>query len=282
MLLGLSAGLHATCFIQSPNSIANGQTGTYFTSATPGATYYWTVTGMDVISGGGISSTHVTVKNNGVCSGSVRLVKVYQGTVFCEETQLIDGDCNNRPPPPQYVNVVFDPCEKEVQIRPSVASGATSYTIYVDNNLVYQGGHGWVIFDYTSSLYAWMGTPTFHQVCVSASNSHGTSSQTCTYYNGYDWCSTELEGDFKTTNLSHGTAGELHVFPNPATDRLSIMLDSGEPASTVQIFDLNGKLIVEKVADTRSLDVMTLPSGLYMIRVGMKDGKILTSKFMKE
>lgn len=73
------------------------------------------------------------------------------------------------------------------------------------------------------------------------------------------------------------------VYPNPVRDRLNIdMNDSfaGRPVE-ISILDISGREIVSKPAFSgQSLDVASLPRGIYFIRAG-SDGKSSLSRFIK-
>lgn len=75
----------------------------------------------------------------------------------------------------------------------------------------------------------------------------------------------------------------MEVFPNPATDFLSVRLPQENEASFAQIFDLQGKVVFEKTISgvQNGLDVRSLPPGIYLLRV-QQGGKIGLGKFVKE
>lgn len=68
--------------------------------------------------------------------------------------------------------------------------------------------------------------------------------------------------------LSIGTPGtsSLKAYPNPVADRLSI--EGLAAGSTVEFFDIQGRQVLKSNLDSESsLDVSTLASGLYLLRV---------------
>nr|WP_321233495.1 S8 family serine peptidase [uncultured Psychroserpens sp.] len=72
---------------------------------------------------------------------------------------------------------------------------------------------------------------------------------------------------------------EFKVFPNPATDILNIQVPSANEVTTLRVFDVLGKLILEQTITTSSnqLDVSSMASGLYMM--SFQSGK--ASKIVK-
>ena len=76
---------------------------------------------------------------------------------------------------------------------------------------------------------------------------------------------------------------DLQIFPNPANDKLRIK--SGElRIENIEIFDVFGKLQLTSLRAEPfliELDIANLPSGLYFLKVYMKDG-VIAKKFVKE
>lgn len=61
----------------------------------------------------------------------------------------------------------------------------------------------------------------------------------------------------------------LEVYPNPATDRLSIDLQSSDPFQA-QVYDLSGRILENKVftrGEQQDLDIRSLAKGFYLLRV---------------
>ncbi|MEO8734302.1 MAG: T9SS type A sorting domain-containing protein, partial [Flavobacteriales bacterium] len=78
---------------------------------------------------------------------------------------------------------------------------------------------------------------------------------------------------------SHGVT----LFPNPATNELTITLDQNIPAnSTLEVVDVKGRSMIKRDLDqtTTTLDVSQLPAGAYIVRIEM-NGAITNSPFVK-
>ena len=80
--------------------------------------------------------------------------------------------------------------------------------------------------------------------------------------------SVELEG------LDH----ELHVYPNPVNDILSISYRGN--INTVQIFDLTGKKVLQVKDPTMTIDVSQLKSSIYFVKIYTDKG-VSTKKLIK-
>ncbi|MGB3778725.1 MAG: RICIN domain-containing protein [Tunicatimonas sp.] len=60
----------------------------------------------------------------------------------------------------------------------------------------------------------------------------------------------------------------LALYPNPATDQLQVALPSGQEAAQLRIYDLLGRLWLDKVLpESESVDVSRLPVGVYTVRL---------------
>jgi uncharacterized delta-60 repeat protein len=79
-------------------------------------------------------------------------------------------------------------------------------------------------------------------------------------------------GEFTNTNA-------FSLYPNPVKDILNIDLLDNTSISSAKIFDLQGKLILEKASN--DIDVSSLSAGLYLIKIATEKGEF-TKKFIKE
>ena len=73
---------------------------------------------------------------------------------------------------------------------------------------------------------------------------------------------------------------EIKVFPNPVSSELNVVLDGATDTELrVQLIDFNGKLIMQKFANTRDqsmqFDMSQHASGLYLLHFISLDGAIL-------
>lgn len=79
-----------------------------------------------------------------------------------------------------------------------------------------------------------------------------------------------------TTGINEFTAAEINVFPNPATDHVSMQLDPTK-VSTVLVYDLSGRL-VEALAvqqDLLTINTANYGAGMYTYSLNSKDGNVL-------
>lgn len=78
----------------------------------------------------------------------------------------------------------------------------------------------------------------------------------------------------------HTLLPDFTFYPNPTSATLNIL---GGQMRQVEVFNLNGKLIRRENADSpdfTQLDVTTLPTGHYLVKVTLEDGKTVTRKII--
>ena len=82
-----------------------------------------------------------------------------------------------------------------------------------------------------------------------------------------------------TTSTDTISEIEFSIYPNPASDFLFVDLNDNAPPSSIQIINSNGK-IIGNYTDTTTIDIQTLPKGIYLIHFKFSRESI-TRKFIK-
>jgi len=74
------------------------------------------------------------------------------------------------------------------------------------------------------------------------------------------------------------------IYPNPSKQFLNINLDvnSTENLKSAQIFDLNGRLVMETPLNSSRINIETLQNGTYLLLLKNQNGKGFSQKFIKE
>ena len=72
------------------------------------------------------------------------------------------------------------------------------------------------------------------------------------------------------------------LYPNPVKDHLTLRFDDGSEPESVELYDLAGRLVGTKPNGMESIDMSAMPSGMYLLRVTMKDGTNYHEKILKE
>ena len=70
-------------------------------------------------------------------------------------------------------------------------------------------------------------------------------------------------------------AGEINVYPNPASDVINVANAEG---AQVSVFDMNGRMVanVESASANQTIDASVLAKGMYIVRIA--DGQNVTTK----
>lgn len=105
------------------------------------------------------------------------------------------------------------------------------------------------------------------------------------YVANYTWDNIDqlIPGICLHPSVSEILSAELKIFPNPATDFISLQYPTKSNISTVQIIDLNGRILREINASqfNNTIDISEYPNGIYVARLIGKDS-VAYAKFMIE
>jgi len=71
-------------------------------------------------------------------------------------------------------------------------------------------------------------------------------------------------------------------FPNPVKDQLSFRFDDGTKPESVELYNLAGSLVAKQCKGLETIDMSAMSSGVYVLRVTMKDGTHYHEKIAKE
>jgi len=74
---------------------------------------------------------------------------------------------------------------------------------------------------------------------------------------------------------------QVHVFPNPATDRVTVSAET--PIDQIQVFGIDGRLLGSQNAnsDAHVVDIHNFATGIYILKIRMKDGETVNTKIIK-
>lgn len=71
-------------------------------------------------------------------------------------------------------------------------------------------------------------------------------------------------------------------WPNPAKDLLNLQYSPDITPTKIELFDLQGRLVLSQDSAFESLDVAGLSAGTYTMRITMENGKMFSDKVVKE
>jgi len=91
--------------------------------------------------------------------------------------------------------------------------------------------------------------------------------------------STETQAQSSITTIDKKE--EVRVYPNPISgNKLNIVSKSGK-SITCRVISVLGKTVLFKVITTKELDISSLPSGIYTVRIKIGD-KVFTKKLIRK
>lgn len=139
------------------------------------------------------------------------------------------------------------------------------------------------VFDYSSGNYEWVesGQLIIDQAMLIPGN----------YYFAFVYTSTdELAASWEIdyvkvmglayVSVDENTAQTVSIYPNPAREQVSVMLES---EAQVSIFDMTGRMVstMNMAAGQAQLNVSELENGMYFLNIRFADGTTAVSKFVK-
>ncbi|MBN2636859.1 MAG: lamin tail domain-containing protein, partial [Prolixibacteraceae bacterium] len=91
---------------------------------------------------------------------------------------------------------------------------------------------------------------------------------------GENWEALSL---WQITSVKQETKADIVVYPNPATERINVLI-SGQPNQSVQLFSSLGLLIYQSKTNAIGeafFDVSALNEGIYLVKAGSKTAKVM-------
>ncbi|MBN8676667.1 MAG: T9SS type A sorting domain-containing protein [Chitinophagales bacterium] len=86
----------------------------------------------------------------------------------------------------------------------------------------------------------------------------------------------------ETSSTQSPTAIPLNLYPNPATQWITLNLPIVEQNMQVSITDEQGRLLLSRSIRTdEKLDIAALPLGVYWVSAVSKSGQVYAGKFVK-
>jgi len=113
------------------------------------------------------------------------------------------------------------------------------------------------------------------------------------FYYFYDWqvekpgftCESnriEVVVNVGTTGTEELSKGDIHLFPNPATDVVQVRMENASPA-LFRLFDAGGRLLESRLLNqmVNEISVSHLAPGLYMAEL-QREGEIMHTRLVKQ
>ncbi len=177
-----------------------------------------------------------------------------------------------------FNNVNF-PTSGTYNIEYRVASGASGGTISCDLN----GGATQLGSTAVPGTGGWQNWQTVsRQVTVNAGTyNFGVYAQTGGY--NLNWVritKASARGALPTAQASTSGAA-LTLYPNPATDQLRLKAETSLAGSRYRIFNSLGQSVAAGSAESGTVNIAALPSGVYTLEISAKGAQTLTRRFVK-
>ncbi|MGE0077138.1 MAG: T9SS type A sorting domain-containing protein [Bacteroidales bacterium] len=167
-------------------------------------------------------------------------------------------------------------------VRPLFTDSLNTFTVYrIDPTFIPEG----------TFYVGWVQTS---QDMLNVGFDVNTNNQKRVFNNIYgDWVNTKFEGSIMirpifgnmyqtVTNITNPSSeSKLKVFPNPASDYITISTSDNTTVTSVQIVNMTGTVVLNQTgSNLESINIQNLPKGLYIVKVSPKTGKYITSKLL--
>ncbi len=96
-------------------------------------------------------------------------------------------------------------------------------------------------------------------------------------FDGNSWYGKFTTADYLSTNDSQIL--DMRIYPNPVDGNYVTILSPVNGIKDIQIFDINGRMVMDTAINNNTLDVSSINSGFYMIKVTI-DGQSKVSKLV--
>jgi hypothetical protein len=92
-----------------------------------------------------------------------------------------------------------------------------------------------------------------------------------------------MKYDSVYVGINESQESRLLVYPNPATDKITIKIAEGQAPSQLSMMNLNGEevLTCSLIKPKTQIDISNLPSGVYFVRL-TSDRTAEVGKFVKQ
>lgn len=129
----------------------------------------------------------------------------------------------------------------------------------------------WIRLDLPAQILPYIDNAAATQFIISAP---GFTGGTVNFYNSTDPdFAPVLNLDYITpvSGVDEVNANSFSVYPNPTNDRLTIE-NNGETILQVEVVDLLGKVVLRPHLSANTIDISSIPSGMYILNVATKSG----------
>ena len=91
-----------------------------------------------------------------------------------------------------------------------------------------------------------------------------------------------LRDDYDNTPETTSNKKPFTLYPNPVKNQLNLRFEDGVEPESVELYNLAGCLVATRRNNIQSIDMNKMSSGVYTLRVTMKDGTSYHEKVIKE
>ena len=83
-------------------------------------------------------------------------------------------------------------------------------------------------------------------------------------------------------SVEENTCNQVAIYPNPTDGVLNISFSENTDCQSVEIYAVDGRLLKSQISNFETVNISSLNSGIYILKVNMADGREFTERIVKE
>ena len=93
------------------------------------------------------------------------------------------------------------------------------------------------------------------------------------------------KAESNSEDIINNSNKEFRVYPNPAQNELNIVASQGMSITKMSLYSIDGKLILQAIpngnTEVNTIDISTVSKGIYLLNIETNDGKVTSTKVVK-
>jgi hypothetical protein len=119
--------------------------------------------------------------------------------------------------------------------------------------------------------------------CIQVDDVTYSNDQPCDLVNNSGWCKdvSANYSDFCELGIEGFDTQNIAIYPNPANNLIILDIPNSIELKQIKVFDAMGRLVLKEARNLAQIDVSSLTSGIFLVRIETESGGVLIAKFIK-
>jgi len=134
----------------------------------------------------------------------------------------------------------------------------------------------------TNNIFKMWAHDNSNLTCIQVDDVTYPSTQVCTSSNG--WCKDDIAiySEDCSLGVDDVLATQITVYPNPTQNVLAIENSSNINITTIKVYDIQGRLVLQKNNPSSLLNISHLDNGLLFVQLETENGQNIVKKIIKQ